>query len=102
MKKIGLLLATIIMMLLFAFSASALEPSGWLGGKVNYTYDSTTSEVVINGEGAMRDYSYDESPFYESEIKSVIINQFKLFCQFTTQSTQHRPYNLKLVRSKEQ
>ena len=47
MKKIGFLFATIIMMMLFAVSASALDASGSLGDNVTYTYDSTTGEVVI-------------------------------------------------------
>ena len=74
MKKIGLLFATIIMMMLFAVSASALDASGSLGDNVTYTYDSTTGEVVISGNGAMKDYDSGSSPFYNnSGIKSVVI-----------------------------
>ena len=73
MKKIGLLFFTILMMLLFAVSASALESSGSLGDNVTYTYNSTTGEVVISGNGAMKDYDYNGSPFLYSGIKSVVI-----------------------------
>ena len=73
MKKIGILFATIIMVMLFAVSASALEPTGQCGENVYWTFDSTTGELVISGEGAMFDYDSDKSPFFYSEVKIVII-----------------------------
>ncbi len=77
MKKAGLLFATVIMMvILFAFSASALSETGQCGDNVYWNYDSSTGEVVISGSGPMYDYEdYIYSPFYNhrSSIKKVVI-----------------------------
>ncbi len=73
MKKLGILFATIIMMLLFAVSVSALEPTGQCGDNVYWSFDESTGKLVISGNGAMKNYSYDGSPFYISDIKSVDI-----------------------------
>ena len=75
MKKIGILLTTVIMMMLFAVSVSAKEiaPTGKCGDNVYWSYNSSTGELVISGEGAMMDYSGSNSPFYDSNIKSVVI-----------------------------
>ena len=55
--------------------ASALASTGKCGDNVTYTYNSSTGELVISGEGPMTDYyyNYDYSPFYNSNIKSVVI-----------------------------
>ena len=53
--------------------ASAISSSGKCGDNVTYTYNSSTGELVISGEGPMYDYSDSSSPFYYSNIKSVVI-----------------------------
>ena len=54
-------------------SAVAVASSGQCGPNVSYTYDSVTKELVISGTGAMTNYSGSNSPFYNSDIKSVVI-----------------------------
>ena len=75
MKKIGLLFATVVMLVLFAMSASALEPTGQCGDNVYWNYDSTTGELVISGTGEMSNYSFMKSPFYKSDIRTVVISE---------------------------
>lgn len=65
----------------WGIKASALAESGQCGENVYWNYDSTTGELVISGTGPMWDYEYHEdwtgwstSPFYNSDIRSVIIN----------------------------
>lgn len=55
--------------------ASALEKSGKCGVNLTYSYNSSTKALVISGTGDMYDYSDTESPFRESDIKSVVIKQ---------------------------
>ena len=74
MKKIGLLFSTIIMVMLFAISANALESTGQCGDNVYWNYTESTKELVIGGNGRMDDYSYGDSPFYNCEIKSVVVD----------------------------
>ena len=72
MKKAGLLFATIVMMLMLAFSVSALEVPGELGDNVRWDYNSSTGVLVISGNGVM--HCWGGSPFYcSTDIKSVII-----------------------------
>lgn len=63
----------------FSRKAKALElikDSGSCGENVNYTYNSSTGEVIISGIGAMNDCPYSQfSPFFNSSIKSVIIEE---------------------------
>ena len=76
LKKSLLLLFTVFTLAaVFCFGASALSSSGSCGGSVTYTYNSETKELVISGTGAMYDYDYldAKSPFYDSDIKSVVI-----------------------------
>lgn len=73
MKKLGILFAVLVMSVMFAVSASALEPTGQCGDNVYWEYDETTGELVISGEGAMMNYSGSNSPFYDSNIKSVVV-----------------------------
>ena len=54
-------------------SAKTVASSGYCGPNVTYTYNSSTKELVISGEGPMTDYDYNDSPFYNSDIKSVVI-----------------------------
>ena len=54
-------------------SAKVVADSGSCGDNVTYTYDSVTKELVISGIGAMTDYSNSGSPFYDSDIKTVVI-----------------------------
>ena len=57
--------------------SKVVASSGICGENLTYTYDSTTKELIISGTGAMDDYFYDfisnTSPFYGSDIVSVII-----------------------------
>ena len=59
----------------FGIRASALSSSGSCGENVTYTYDSVTKELVISGEGPMYYYGYSSSPFYNSDIKDVVIEE---------------------------
>lgn len=54
----------------------ALGASGQCGENVYWSYDSSTGEVVISGEGEMwnyRDDIYSYSPFADSSVSSVVI-----------------------------
>lgn len=86
-RKILLVSALVLLLgVLFCFSAGALDATGncgdeyydediweWVNYDVTYSYNSTTKEVIISGEGEMDDFSWNDSPFYESPIKSVVI-----------------------------
>ena len=54
-------------------SAKTVDPSGQCGENVYWTYDSTTKELVISGTGLMNGYSNSNTPFYNSDIKTVVI-----------------------------
>ena len=78
MKKIGLLFATVIMMVMFAVSTNALSTTGQCGDNVYWTFDEVIGELVISGEGDIYDYysineNNQRSPFYSSDIKSVVV-----------------------------
>lgn len=62
-----------IVLLCFEFTVSALNSTGRCGDNVTYTYNSSTKELVVSGSGAMRNYTLTGSPFFGSDIKSVII-----------------------------
>lgn len=75
-KKLILLMAVAITaMLCLAFSTSALDATGQCGDNVSWTYNASTGELVISGTGDMYSYSnyYNHSPFENSDIKSVSI-----------------------------
>ena len=56
-------------------NAAELAATGQCGDNVYWSYDIATGELVISGAGHMRDYQYiSDSPFYKSNIKSVVIN----------------------------
>ncbi len=77
-KKLFLLLAVVVTAVVcFAFSASAktVAATGQCGDNVYWEYDSVTGELVISGTGPMTDYGWGDSPFYNSGIKSVVINE---------------------------
>lgn len=58
----------------FGMRASALAETGQCGDNVSYSYNSSTKKLVITGEGPMTDYkNYGESPFFNSDIKIVVI-----------------------------
>ena len=73
MKKLGILFATILMMMLFAMSVSAIEivktgNCGDDGDNVTYVlYDN--GKLVVSGEGKISDYAFSNN----KDIKTVII-----------------------------
>ncbi len=75
MKKIGILFATVILMMFFAVSANALEPTGQCGDNVYWSFDEGTGELVISGTGPMWDYEGHAplSPFNKSEVIKKIV-----------------------------
>ena len=55
--------------------AKALDATGQCGDNVFWSFDKPTGALTISGEGAMRDYNYESSPFKNhSEIKSITIS----------------------------
>ena len=67
-------------MLCFGMSASAnneLAATGQCGDNVYWNYDSTTGGLIVSGTGKMYDYPnfVDYSPFYDTEIKTVIVEE---------------------------
>ena len=69
MKKITFLFATVILIVLFALSASALEPTGQCGDSAYWTFDENTGELVIGGSGKI----YEDAFRYEKQITRVNI-----------------------------
>ena len=54
--------------------ASALNSSGQCGENVYYTFDESTGLLTVSGEGEMRSYNWNGSPFYNnSVIKTVVV-----------------------------
>lgn len=79
-KNLMLVLTMVVLCFAVSVTASAIESTGSCGENVTYTYNSHTRELIISGSGPM--YNYDHlyvlpnySPFYRSEIESVIINE---------------------------
>ena len=79
-EKLLLVVVMVVLCMAVDMTASALEPTGQCGDDVYWTFDETTGELVISGEGDMWDYRDPEtastkiSPFENSqEIKSIII-----------------------------
>ena len=56
MKRLGLIFTTMIMVVLFAVSVSALESTGQCGENVYWEFDEATGELVITGNGDVWDY----------------------------------------------
>ncbi len=56
----------------FSIKASAVETTGKCGENATYSFDSTTGEVVISGEGAIYN---NFSDFRGDEVKSIVINE---------------------------
>ncbi len=78
MKKLGILFATLMMIIFFAVSAGALDATGKCGENVKWTFDESKGELVISGNGDMNDYDIEAyfSPFMgKSDIKSVVIKE---------------------------
>ena len=71
MKKLGILFATVIMIMLFAISVSAKEvvdsgECGAEGDNVTWVlYDD--GELLLNGSGKIKNYHYSTSPLYNNE-----------------------------------
>ncbi len=71
MKKISILFATIVMVLLFAFSASALYSTGQCGDNVRWSFNRSTGELIIKGQGEM--WSDFDKFMNDDTIKTVVI-----------------------------
>ena len=72
-KKLALIAITVVLLTVcFIFGASALEPTGQCGENVYWSFDKTTGELVISGEGEVYNDdeivngSYFDSPFKNS------------------------------------
>ena len=78
MKKVISIFLSLVMLLSIVsvvdFSAYADVQTGKCGDEVTYSLDTSTGVLTISGTGKMKDYSGEDSPFYQnSNIKSVII-----------------------------
>ncbi len=58
MKKIGLLVAFMLMLVMLVFSAYASETTGQCGDKVYWSFNEGSGELIISGSGEMYDYDY--------------------------------------------
>ena len=80
-KKINLLFSFLVMLCLMVclgVNATAAETAetGQCGDNVYWNYNSETGEVVISGTGAMYEYAWNESPFFDNDdIKTVVIEE---------------------------
>ena len=76
-KKIAFLFTFVILMMLFAMSANALNTTGQCGDNAYWNFNNETGELVISGEGEMYNYiNKNPSPFEaSSEIKSIVIEE---------------------------
>jgi len=76
-KNLLLIAAMFVMCFAMSMTASAETITGECGAEgdnVTWTLDIEVGSLVINGTGAMKDYGYGSSPFYENlTIKSVVI-----------------------------
>ena len=76
-KLLSIILVFVMLCSTFAglqITTHALSSSGNCGENVTYTFDFSTCELVISGSGEMYGYWGSQSPFYKSNIKSVVIN----------------------------
>ena len=75
-RFISALLAIVMMLTTLSISVFAAEPtSGTCGDNLTWTFNTETSELTIEGTGAMYDYDYNNRPWesYEDSIKTVTI-----------------------------
>ena len=73
-KKLLLVAVMSVLCVAVGVTASALEPVGQCGDNVYWTFDETTGELVVSGEGDMWDYEVYESPFsFKPIIKNVVV-----------------------------
>lgn len=75
-KKFGMILSIVVLIVLFAVSANALDATGQCGDDVYWDFNGYTGELIISGEGDTYDYGWykdTRSPFAGSNIKNVII-----------------------------
>ena len=74
-KLISTVLAVVLLLSAVPFTASA-ETSGTCGEDVNWTYDESTGELTIEGEGEMNDYKSYNRPWdpHEDNITTIIIH----------------------------
>jgi hypothetical protein len=81
MKKTLSILLSILMITAtitaLPFTAKALD-SGKCGEYVDYTFDSSTGTLTLDGGGDMYDYEYGKSPFYDNAAikKVVFVDEF--------------------------
>lgn len=85
-KKLFLIVLTVMLFIaVFCFNASALSKSGNCGpsedyGKtysssVKWSYNKSKKTLTISGKGAMGDFNWDKSPFYQANIKKLVIGE---------------------------
>ena len=73
MKKLMLVVAMIVLCVAVGMTASALDASGQCGDNGYWTFNETTGELVISGEGDMCDEA--DLGFDEGHIKSLVIKE---------------------------
>lgn len=56
-----------------ASAANTLGATGQCGSSVYWSYDNTIGELTISGTGYMFNFDEYKSPFYSSDVKTVII-----------------------------
>ncbi len=76
MKNLLLIIVMAIICLAMSTTVSALAETGQCGEDVYWNYNSETGQLVISGTGPMRDdYVWSTSPFSETDIKTVIVQE---------------------------
>lgn len=85
-KRILLSLSVVLLFtVLLCFNASALSKSGNCGPSTDYgktysssvkwSYNKSKKTLTISGKGAMGDFNWDKSPFYQANIKKLVIGE---------------------------
>ncbi len=74
-RSLAILICFVVLTGSFTFAVFAQKVSGNGGENVTWSYDTITKELVISGQGPMRDFfrDYSEWKKYQYEVKSVVI-----------------------------
>ena len=73
-KGLMLIIAVMALSVCFVFGVSALDETGQCGDNVYWSFYDSTGELIINGEGDMWDYSYDNNrSSFGFSVESVVI-----------------------------